>query len=219
MMVSSTVSSRSIAEGWRRLICLLLWLPLLAWSAEIEINNPQLLASDDGYVLNADFTFDLNARLEEAVTKGVALHFVAEFELGRPRWYWFDDKLATRSQTVRLSYHALTRQYRVTTGGLHQSYGTLTEALRAVSRLRNWLVVERGDKAPKAGDTLQAALRIRLDLNQLPRPFQISALGNRDWNLASDWKIWMATLPALPQPAAVPTPAAPAVAVAPVEAR
>ncbi|WP_346190736.1 DUF4390 domain-containing protein [Dechloromonas sp. ZS-1] len=210
-MAFSTASSRSIAERWRRLLCLLLWLPLLAWAAEIEVNNPQLLASDDGYVLNADFAFDLNARLEEAVTKGVALHFVAEFELGRPRWYWFDDKLVTRTQTVRLAYHALTRQYRVTTGGgLHQSYGTLTEALRAVSRLRNWLVVERGDKAPKSGDTLQAALRIRLDLNQLPRPFQISALGNKDWNLSSDWKIWAATLPALPPlpaPAAAPTPA------------
>ena len=211
MMAFSTASSRSIAERWRRLLCLLLWLPLLAWAAEIEVNNPQLLASDDGYVLNADFAFDLNARLEEAVTKGVALHFVAEFELGRPRWYWFDDKLVTRTQTVRLAYHALTRQYRVTTGGgLHQSYGTLTEALRAVSRLRNWLVVERGDKAPKSGDTLQAALRIRLDLNQLPRPFQISALGNKDWNLSSDWKIWADTLPALPPlpaPAAAPTPA------------
>ena len=211
MMAFSTASSISIAERWRRLLCLLLWLPLLAWAAEIEVNNPQLLASDDGYVLNADFAFDLNARLEEAVTKGVALHFVAEFELGRPRWYWFDDKLVTRTQTVRLAYHALTRQYRVTTGGgLHQSYGTLTEALRAVSRLRNWLVVERGDKAPKSGDTLQAALRIRLDLNQLPRPFQISALGNKDWNLSSDWKIWAATLPALPPlpaPAAAPTPA------------
>lgn len=211
MMAFSTASSRSIAERWRRLLCLLLWLPLLAWAAEIEVNNPQLLASDDGYVLNADFAFDLNARLEEAVTKGVALHFVAEFELGRPRWYWFDDKLVTRTQTVRLAYHALTRLYRVTTGGgLHQSYGTLTEALRAVSRLRNWLVVERGDKAPKSGDTLQAALRIRLDLNQLPRPFQISALGNKDWNLSSDWKSWVATLPALPPlpaPAAAPTPA------------
>ena len=211
MMAFSTASSRSIAERWRRLLCLLLWLPLLAWAAEIEVNNPQLLASDDGYVLNADFAFDLNARLEEAVTKGVALHFVAEFELGRPRWYWFDDKLVTRTQTVRLAYHALTRQYRVTTGGgLHQSYGTLTEALRAVSRLRNWLVVERGNKAPKSGDTLQAALRIRLDLNQLPRPFRISALGNKDWNLSSDWKIWAATLPALPPlpaPAVAPTPA------------
>ena len=41
-----------------------------------------------------------------------------------------------------------------------------------------------------------AALRMRLDINQLPRPFQIAALGNKDWNLASDWKVWQATLPA-----------------------
>ncbi|MBL8431078.1 MAG: DUF4390 domain-containing protein, partial [Dechloromonas sp.] len=38
--------------------------------------------------------------------------------------------------------------------------------------------------------------RMRLDINQLPRPFQISAIGNRDWNLASEWKVWQATLPA-----------------------
>ena len=212
MTVFSTAALKNVSKrvrGW--LFALLAILPALALAAEIEIANPQITASDEGYVVAADFSFELNDRLEEAVTKGVVLYFVTDFEMTRPRWYWFDDKLVTRTQTVRLAYHALTRQYRVTTGGgLHQSYGTLTEALRAVSRLRNWLVVERGDKAPKSGDTLQAALRIRLDLNQLPRPFQISALGNKDWNLSSDWKIWAATLPALPPlpaPAAAPTPA------------
>ena len=194
-MASTTACSPSLFERLRRwLAALAFLLPALAWSAEIEIANPQLAAGEDGYVLAADFNFDFNARLEEAVTRGVVLHFVADFELTRPRWYWFDEKVAVRSQTYRLSYHALTRQYRLSTGGLHQSFATLSEALRVLSRLRNWVVIDKG--GAQSGEPYVAALRMRLDLNQLPRPFQIAALGNKDWSLASDWKTWQATLPA-----------------------
>ncbi|MGB7536699.1 MAG: DUF4390 domain-containing protein, partial [Azonexus sp.] len=132
------------------------------------------------------------------VTKGVVMYFVVDFEMTRPRWYWLDEKLISRSQTYRLSYHALTRQYRLSTGGLHQSFDSLSDALRMLSRLRNWLVIDKGAEKTgvRAGETYTAALRMRLDINQLPRPFQIAALGNKDWNLASDWKVWQATLPA-----------------------
>lgn len=198
MMVSITAASKSALERLRLwLLVVLVVAPGLLLAAEIEISNPQIVAGDDGYVLSADFSFDLNQRLEEAVTKGVVLHFVAEFELTRPRWYWLDEKLVSRSQTYRLSYHALTRQYRLSTGGLHQSFDSLSEALRVLSRLRNWVVIEKADSGlVRPGETYTAALRLRLDINQLPRPFQISALGNKDWTLASDWKTWQATLPA-----------------------
>lgn len=185
--------------GW--LLALIL-LPAMVWAAEIEVANQQLQATEEGYVLSADFKFELNPRLEEAVTKGVVLHLVADFELTKARWYWLDEKLATRSQTYRLSYHALTRQYRLSTGGLHQSFTTLSEAVQVLARLRNWVVIERGDKGVRPGESYDAALRLRLDVTQLPRPFQISALGNKDWSLASDWKIWQTTLSALPAPEA-----------------
>lgn len=186
-------------EHLRRWLLLLVLLPGAAWTAEVDVSNPQLLAGDDGYVLSADFRFDFNPRLEEAVAKGVVLYFVADFEMTRPRWYWLDEKLVSRSQTYSLSYHALTRQYRLSTGGgLHQSFSSLSEALSMLSRLRNWGVIERADKSVRPGEPYQAALRLRLDVTQLPRPFQITALGNRDWSLASDWKTWQATLPAAP---------------------
>ena len=196
MMASTTACSPSLIEGLRGwLAAVLLAWASLAGAAEIEIANAQLVPGDDGYVLNADFSFDFNARLEEAVTRGVVLPFVVEFELTRPRWYWFDEKAVVRSKTYRLSYHALTRQYRLSAGGgLHQSYESLTEALRVISRVREWAVVERGAVQP--GEPYVAALRMRLDLTQLPRPFQIAALGNREWSLASDWKTWPVTFSA-----------------------
>ena len=41
-----------------------------------------------------------------------------------------------------------------------------------------------------AGTDYQAALRMRLDVTQLPKPFQVNALTSREWNLASDWRRW-----------------------------
>lgn len=139
-------------ERLRLCLALLVFVPFVAWAAEIDITNPQLAAGDDNYVLSADFKFDLTPRLEEAVTKGVVLYFVADFELTKGRWYWLDEKLVTRSLTFRLSYHALTRQYRLSTGGLHQSFATLSDAVQVLSRLRNWGVIERGEKGIRVGE-------------------------------------------------------------------
>lgn len=166
----------------------LLLLAQTALAGEIEIRNPQLAAEEDAYILAADFTLDFNTRLEEAVAKGVILYFVTEFELTRPRWYWLDEKVASRTQTFRLSYHALTRQYRLSTGALHQSFETLGEALRMLSRLRNWSVLDRS--VLKNDETYLASLRMRLDLTQMPKTFQVTAIANRDWNLASEWVRW-----------------------------
>lgn len=162
-----------------------------AQAGDITVRNPILSASEDGYVLAADFNVNLNARLEDAVARGVALYFVVDFELTRSRWYWLDEQLASRSQSVQLSYHALTRQYRLSTGTLHQSFRSLDDALSILSRLRNWLVVDKG--AVQADHTYLAAVRMRLDLTQMPKTFQVNALANRDWNLVSEWARWSFT--------------------------
>lgn len=194
-MASTTACSKNLPERLYRWLLLFLLAPAFVWAAEIEISNQQLSAGEEGYVLSADFRFELKPRLEEAVGRGVVLYFVIDYEMTRERWYWFDQAVVARSLTYSLSYHALTRQYRLSTGGLHQSFGTLGEALAVLSRLRNWPVIDKGDPVVRPGETYQAALRLRLDPAQLPRPFQISALGNKEWTLAADWKTWMVTLP------------------------
>lgn len=167
---------------------LLLLLTQLALAAGISLRNPQLVLEDGEYVASADFNINFNPRLEEAVNKGVVLYFSAEFELSKSRWYWFDEQILRRSKTYQLYYHALTRQYRVSTGGLHQSFQTLEEALRVMSRLRHWVVAEQGEI--RVAQTGMAGLRLRLDLTQMPKTFQVSALSNKDWNLDSGWVRW-----------------------------
>ena len=163
---------------------------------EIEVIDARLTAAEEGFVLAADFAFELNLRLAETVANGVPLYFVVEFELTRPRWWWFDEKAAAKRMQLRLSYHALSRHYRLSTGLLQQNFPSLEQALHVLRRVRNWLVAER---SMLLSDTdYEAALRMRLDVSLLPKPFQLSALTSRELNLESPWKRFSYRAPALP---------------------
>jgi Domain of unknown function (DUF4390) len=152
----------------------------------IEVLDARLRAAEDGMLVEAEFEVELTPRLAEVVANGVPVYFRVEFELSRPRWYWFDEKTASRHMHLRLSYHALSRQYRLSAGMLQQSFATLEEALNVLERVRNWLVVDR--TVSFANADYQAAVRMRLDTALLPKPFQLSALLSRDMQLESAWR-------------------------------
>jgi hypothetical protein len=159
-----------------------------AHAGDIVANSAQLVAGDEGYSLSADFTVRLNERLTEAVNKGVVLYFTVDFELTRARWYWFDQTVARRGRTFQLSYHALTRQYRLSSGALHQGFPSLEDALRMLSHPRRWLVVEKDEIAGEVDYV--ARTRLRLDPSLMAKTFQVSALSTRDWHQSSDWLVW-----------------------------
>jgi len=146
-------------------------------------------SGDDGYRLDAEFDIQFSPRLEEAVNRGVALFFVVEFELSKPRWYWFDEKPVQLSQTYKITYTPLLRQYRLSVGSAYQNFRRFDDVVQALSRVRGWPVADKGTLR-KEGGAYQAAIRMRLDTAQLPKPFQLNAVASRDWNLASDWYRW-----------------------------
>ena len=158
----------------------------------IEIRKPSVSIMDDAYVLEAQFDITLTPTLEEVLNKGVPLYFVLEFELIRPRWYWFNDRVVSLQLQYRLSYNALTRQYRLGAGNLYQNFASLPEALEVMSRVRRRQEVEPG--ALRRDNTFTAALRFRLDTSQLPKPFQLNALGSSQWHVSSDWYRWTVNL-------------------------
>ena len=157
-----------------------------AASAEgIKIQSAELERVDSDWLLNATFKIDLTPGLEDAVQKGVVLFFQAEFDLTRSRWYWFDEKATLAQRQTRLSYQPLTQQYRIASEGFSFSAKTIFEALQAVGSIGDWRVIDNNQIDPSKSYT--AALRMTLDLSKLPKPFQVNALNNRDWNVSSDW--------------------------------
>lgn len=183
----------------RLLRLVLRWLLVLAMAGLCEVTNAGMIeptsaamtVGDDAYLLSAEFQVDLGAHLEEAVSRGVPLYFVLEFDLTRSRWYWANEHIAGKTIHYRLSYTALTRQYRLSRGGLHQNFTSLEEALRVLARIGAVPVADKA--AVKAGEVYQAAVRLSLDRQQLPKPFQVDAIANADWQVEARTLRWQFT--------------------------
>src|SRR5258706_3214622 len=154
-----------------------------ALAQPIQVNNAGLEIAETRYFLNADFQLDRTAPLREALNNGVSLGFLVEFQLTRPRWYWFDEKAASEKLELRLSFLPLAQQYRLSSGTLHQNFLTLAEALEVLGRVHGWPVLAQHqvDNAP----TYVTPVRRPPEPAQLPTPFRASAGTNRTGSRAS----------------------------------
>ena len=179
------IISMRLLFNWIAKIFLLTTMVGFAHSNEINLSNVSLTPLEKAWALNADVQLELSPALEQLVNRGVTLHFVTEFQLTKKRWYWFDGKVVDVQRLSKISYQALTNQYRVTLGTFSLTAATLKQALAAVKTIEDWVVIDSA--AIESKQTYQAALRIRLDTNQLAKPFQVNALNSKSWNLQSDW--------------------------------
>lgn len=161
--------------------------PATVHAEGVEIARAELEHTDEGYKLALTVSLALTHALEDAVTRGVPLYFTTEVRVTRPRWYWLDEEVASISQTVRISYNVLTQQYHASINGrLHQSFKSLEEALFLVRRPNRLLIAEKSVLKP--GETYDLAVRAGLDIERLPKPFQVHALNSSGWQFSSDWQ-------------------------------
>jgi hypothetical protein len=179
----------------------LFWLGISPVCAEgIEIRKAEAHFTGDSYQLTADFDLRFKFVVEQALTQGVPLYFVSEFTLTHPRWYWLDDMVTRNEQTVKLSYNTLTRQYRITRGALFQNFASLEDALRIVGH-QSALPISAdllsgggnyiSEKLLNKDNNYVAAVRMHLEVSQLPKPLQVNALTSDDWSLDSGWYRWI----------------------------
>lgn len=163
-------------------------------SAAVDIEQMRVERQEQALMLNTVLRLELGPAVEEALLKGVAVHFVAEAELMRDRWYWYDRKVAHVTRHYRLAYQPLTRQWRLQVSSeplsaalagisIAQTFETLSDALDVVRRQSGWRLA---DAAEVDGQARQYVVyRFRLDVSQLPRPFQITAGSQTSWNLSA----------------------------------
>ncbi|MDB5742070.1 MAG: putative proline rich signal peptide protein [Polaromonas sp.] len=172
--------------------------PGLCAAATTEFAQLRVERADDGVYLSAIVPFDMPPVVEDALLKGISVYFVLEADLYRDRWYWTNPRVASAARTLRLAYQPLTGRWRVnivsglitSSSGLratlNQNYETMAEALSAIQRIARWKIAEATEVDPDAAYTLD--LNFRLDLSQLPRPFQIGMAGQRDWTISAQFK-------------------------------
>lgn len=199
--------TRCSANPNRRVVALLvsfLWAcfaaPQLLWAAgEVSLRSAEIRAVTEGYELDAQFMINPNRTLEELLEKGVALHFVVELEVLRPRNWWFNEDMGEATRRMRIYYNLLLRRYVVDAGYVTQTATTLDEALMMLGRIEHWQVLERG--ALKTGRRYEARLRLRMDATQLAKPLQVGAFTSDKWDLQSPWFTWKFDAPVPSKPA------------------
>lgn len=150
----------------------------------ISVQRVEGRTGDGHYQMTADFDVSFNFVVEQALMRGVTLHFISEFSLSHPRWYWLDETVAQSEQTTRLSYNALTRQYRIAHGALFQNFSTLEDALAVVGHC---VAAPVPLALLKKDSNYVLSARLSLDVSRLPKPLQVNALTGNEWNLDSGW--------------------------------
>ena len=186
-----------LLHAWRGalFLCLLILfaaLPVRAQTvAAVDVNNMRLEQTPDGMYLSATLRFELPSAIQDALLKGIPMTFVAEAQVLRDRWYWYDKNVAWATRSVRLSYQPLTRRWRIsvmangessTGASLSQSFDQLADAIAAVRRISRWKIAEGSEVDQESRHNVD--FRFRLDTTQLPRPMQIGITGNTDWSIA-----------------------------------
>ena len=160
----------------------------------IPVKSAELRVEEGEVLLNAEFDFSLNPTLEEALQKGIPLYFVLEFELDAPRAGTGSTRrsLRPRPRLPRLVQRAdapVPGRERPARADVQLAGGGRALHRRASRRAP----VARARRSSSKGTRYDAAVRLRLDVNQLPKPFQVNALASREWTLASDWHRWSFT--------------------------
>ena len=165
---------------------------------DAELAALRVERADDGLFLTARVDFRLSPVVEDALHKGIAVHFVAEAEVMRERWYWYDQKAASAHRYMRVAYQPLTRRWRLNTSSeplvnaglgvsLAQNYDSLEEVIAAVQRIGRWKIAEPGELGGSGRHMLR--FRFRLDGSQLPRTLQLGSVGQPDWVVSVERRI------------------------------
>ena len=149
--------------------------------------------SDEGVFLTTQVNFELPSVIDDVLRKGIPVHFVAEAELLRDRWYWYDKRIAKASRYLRLAYQPLVRRWKLQVGSapignnglgvtLSQNFESLSDAMAAIQRFSRWRIASATDVDADARYNIEFSFR--LDVAQLPRPFQIGVAGQTEWSIA-----------------------------------
>ena len=185
------------------LLCLLLsvFCPLAA-AEGITVKKAEIRLDEEGYQLVASYDITLTFVVQQALARGISLYFVSEYSLIRPRWYWLEEEIFQGEQTTKLSYNVLTRQYRISRGALYQNFISLEDAMSMLTRQSSAAIpvemIKQSDgyiagliRKIKTESSFIAAVRLRLDTEQLPKLLQVNAITGNDWTLDSKWYRWV----------------------------
>ncbi len=172
-----------------------LWMILFFSSSTIASDNSLIIKTAEinsqfeAYFLNADFDLSFNDDLDEAIKKGIPVNFIIEFELKKPRKYWFEEEVTKKTKEILLTYHALSKQFTLTESENRLiAFDNLTQAKNELKKIKNWRIFDKSQMDDT--EKYSAYLQVKLDKTILPKQLQADITSNQEWQLASKQFQW-----------------------------
>jgi hypothetical protein len=184
-----SVNSKFLAFSWL-IISGLIATCAVAGEFSARIKSAELVRENGWYILEADLEPNLSPLAKEAIQSNIALVWCLKVELKQVR-YFHDKPLVALNYPYKIRYHGLLNSYSVTNETTHEQkkYTSLNEALAAFSTIRGLKVLPLSRLKPHK--PYKAALQLEFDKTQLPPPLRPLAYLNSEWNLSSDWYLWL----------------------------
>lgn len=177
--------------------CLILCLGAMpaapAAGAEFQVQQATPFLHERILHLNTLLALTLSARAEEALHKGIPLEVVTEVRVVQHRWWWGNKVISDWDLRRRLLFHALSRQYVVTSlypSAAPQSFGTLDQALLHLGRLEDVKLSLTARKQFFPDARYLVELRAHLDIEALPALMRPLAYVTPSWRLGTGWHQW-----------------------------
>lgn len=168
-------------------LCMLLGLQGMVFADQIVPLEANVVANNgerQGIYFNANFDIEVTDEVADVLRRGIALNFVLKVELEKKRWYWLDRTISEVTENIRLAFNPLTRQYKVSIGGMSQNFDTLDQALHMMGTVSNLHISSYRDLN---SGSYEARCRFYLDTSRLPKPFQVTLKKGDGWNMDTGW--------------------------------
>ena len=146
---------------------------------DVSISN----ANDDSLDILSRFQLSLSPKVYDAIDHGVPINIVLVYAQPKKQLWW-QTYIPLSKTTFRISRHVLSNNYQLKNVSAFETHQfiTIDEALKhiAIFQLKN-LNIRSVDKV---------ALRIYLDIFNLPAQIRASAFFSSRWQHDSFWTIW-----------------------------
>ena len=154
--------------------------------SKIILENTNVAIKNKYLVLNGDVSVELEDTLIQALRTGIPLEFSSEFEIYKPSFIW-SKNIYSKKRHATLQYHGITRRFSVqVNSGNFLYFESLTEALAACLSVRDWISVPVNNLSVKKNN-VYARIRLKLNLESLPRPISIVAASDNSWQVSTGW--------------------------------
>lgn len=164
-----------------------------------SLDQLRVQRTDAGLLLYAEMRLQLAEPVRAALHSGIPVYFVARATVLRERWYWADEQVVSAARYSRISYHPLTRRWRLNvssqpisstalgTGLSSRDFSTLDEILVAIGHIAGWQVADAAELDEEGRQILE--FDFRLDVSRLPAALRVGVARDADWRLSFTQRI------------------------------